>query len=294
MVIDPQTTPIPDLHQFMIAAVAPRPIAFVSTVDAEGRPNLAPYSFFNAFSSNPPIVVFSSNRRVQDGTTKDTLANVEATRECVINMVSFDIVNQMSIASVNFPKGVSEFVKAGLTPIKSDLVRAFRVAEAKVQMECQVQEILPLGTEGGAGHLVICRVIRLHINDDILDTEKRRIDPHKIDLVGRMGKFYYARASGDAVFEQTQTERPLVIGFDSLPQSILKSEVLTGNQIAQFAGLQALPPMADIVAIRDDVRVQKALRATPPLRGLHLLAQDELKKKNIEFATKVALLSEYL
>lgn len=294
LVIDPQTTPIPDLHQFMVSSVAPRPIAFVSTVDTEGVANLAPYSFFNAFSSNPPILVFSSNRRVQDGTTKDTLTNIEATRECVINVVSHNIAQQMSLTSVNFPSDVSEFDKAGLTPIASDLVRPFRVAESPVQMECRVEQILPLGTEGGAGHLIVCRVVRMHISEAVLDSEKRRIDPHKIDLVGRLGRFYYTRASGNAIFEIAQTERPLVLGFDNLPDSILKSEVLTGSNIAQIAALIELPAEADILAMKRDVRVQKSVVSGNKVRALHLLAQEALQKGNVAEGVKLALLADYL
>lgn len=294
LVIDPQTTPISDLHQFMVSSVAPRPIAFVSTVDTEGVANLAPYSFFNAFSSNPPILVFSSNRRVQDGTTKDTLTNIEATRECVINVVSHNIAQQMSLTSVNFPSDVSEFDKAGLTPIASDLVRPFRVAESPVQMECRVEQILPLGTEGGAGHLIVCRVVRMHISEAVLDSEKRRIDPHKIDLVGRLGRFYYTRASGNAIFEIAQTERPLVLGFDNLPDSILKSEVLTGSNIAQIAALIELPAEADILAMKRDVRVQKSVVSGNKVRALHLLAQEALQKGNVAEGVKLALLADYL
>lgn len=294
LVIDPQTTPTPDLHQFMVSSVAPRPIAFVSTVDTEGVANLAPYSFFNAFSSNPPILVFSSNRRVQDGTTKDTLTNIEATRECVINVVSHNIAQQMSLTSVNFPSNVSEFDKAGLTPIASDLVRPFRVAESPVQMECRVEQILPLGTEGGAGHLIVCRVVRMHISESVLDSEKRRIDPHKIDLVGRLGRFYYTRASGNAIFEIAQTERPLVLGFDNLPDSILKSEVLTGSNIAQIAALIELPAEADILAMKRDVRVQKSVVSGNKVRALHLLAQEALQKGNVAEGVKLALLADYL
>jgi flavin reductase (DIM6/NTAB) family NADH-FMN oxidoreductase RutF len=292
--LDPQTTPTPNFHQFMIGAIAPRPIALVSTVDAEGNPNLAPYSFFNAFSSKPPIIAFSTNRRVRDNSTKDTLSNIEETMSCVINVVSHSIARQASLASVNFPKNVSEFVKAGLTPIASEMVKAFRVKESPVQMECVVEQIVRLGTEGGAGNIVICRIVRMHINEQVMDAEMKRIDPHKIDLVGRMGRSYYARASGDAVYEIPQPELPLVIGFDGLPKSILTSEVLTGNSIAQIAGLTALPSKEDILSIKQDISVQKALILNKILRGLHLLAQEELKKGNTLMGAKLALLSEYL
>ncbi|MCB0595813.1 MAG: flavin reductase family protein, partial [Phaeodactylibacter sp.] len=175
-IIDPNTTSTEELHQYLVGTVAPRPIAFASTVDEEGRPNLAPYSFFNCFSSNPPILVFSSNRRVSNNTTKDTLHNVEKTGEVVINAVNFSIVRQMAVASMDYPQGVSEFEKAGLTPIPSDLVRPFRVKESPAQMECRVREILPMGEGGGAGHLIVCELLRLHISEEALD-EDGRINP---------------------------------------------------------------------------------------------------------------------
>jgi flavin reductase (DIM6/NTAB) family NADH-FMN oxidoreductase RutF len=292
--LDPQTTPTPDFHQFMIGAIAPRPIAFVSTVDKEGNSNLAPYSFFNAFSSKPPIIAFSSNKRVRDNSTKDTLSNIEDTMSCVINVVSYDIARQASLASVNFPKEVSEFEKAGLTPISSEMVKAFRVKESPVQMECVVEQIVRLGTEGGAGNLIICRIVRMHIDERVMDAEMKRIDPHRIDLVGRMGRFFYTRASGASVFEIPQPELPLVIGFDGLPKSILTSEVLTGNSIAQIAGLTELPSEEAILSIKQDINVQKILFSGNILRGLHLLAQEELNKGNTLLGAKLALLSEHI
>lgn len=290
--IDPQTTSTPDFYQFLIGSVAPRPIAFVSTMDKEGNTNLAPFSFFNAFSSKPPIVVFSVGKRVQDGTTKDTLSNVEETMECVINMVSHSIVRQMTLTAVNYPKGVNEFEKAGLTPLASDMVRPFRVKESPVQLECRVDRILPLGTEGGAGCLIICNVLCIHISEDVMDADKRRIDPQKIDLVGRLGRAYYTRASGDAIFEIVQPERPIVLGYDGLPLSIRQSEVLSGNNIAQIASLITLPPKEEILTLKKDNRVQKILYSGNILRGLHLLAQEELQKGNIDLGAKLALLGD--
>ncbi|NJN33725.1 MAG: flavin reductase family protein [Saprospiraceae bacterium] len=223
LIIDPQTTAQPDFYQYMIGAIAPRPIAFISTVDAEGNSNLAPYSFFNAVSSKPPFVVFSPARRATNNTTKDTLDNIEQTKECVINVVSHNIVRQMVLTSQNYPKGVDEFQKSGLTPLASDLVKPVRVAESPVQMECRVHQILPLGTEGGAGNIVVCEVVRMHINENVLD-ERGRIDPHKIDLVGRLGRANYVRASGNNIFDIVLPEKPLSLGYDSLPENILKSE----------------------------------------------------------------------
>jgi flavin reductase (DIM6/NTAB) family NADH-FMN oxidoreductase RutF len=293
-IIDPQTTPILDFYQFMIGSIGPRPIAFVSTMDKEGNANLAPYSFFNAISQNPPMVVFSAGRRVHDNTNKDTLENIEEMMECVINVVNYNIVRQMTLTSIRYPKGVSEFEKAGLTPIASDLVRPFRVKESPAQMECKVEQIIPLGTEGGAGHLMICTILRMHIDENVLDAEGKRIDPQKMDLVGRLGKSYYTRAYGNAIFEIIQGEKPTIIGFDSLPESIRKSEVLTGNNIAQIAGLTELPSKEDILMVKKDNRVQKTLFSGNILRGLHLLAQEELQKGNTDFGVKLALLGEYL
>ena len=269
LVIDPKQTPTRDLHQFLLGSVAPRPIAFVSTVDAEGRPNLAPYSFFNAFSSNPPILVFSSNRRVENNTTKDTLANVRATGEVVINMVNYAIVRQMAVTSVQFESGVSEFGKAGLTPIASDLVRPFRVKESPVHLECRVKEVLTLGEHGGAGHLVICEVLRMHIDEGVVD-ERNRIDPHKIDLMGRMGRAYYVRASGDAVHTIVQSVTDLTIGYDHLPEQIRHSKVLSGNNLGQLAGLTTAPTREEALALREsDERVRAILGSGDPLRELH-------------------------
>lgn len=244
----PEDLAIRDLHQFIVGAIAPRPIAFVSTVNEDGVQNLAPYSFFNAFSSNPPIFVFSSNRRVKGGTTKDTLHNVTANGEVVINVVNYDIVQQMAVASISYPADVSEFAKSGLTPIASDMVAPPRVKESPVQFECKVKEVITLGEHGGAGHLIICEVQCMHIDERVLD-ERGRIDPHKIDLVGRLGRAYYVRASGDAIFTVAQDQETIGIGFDQLPQHILTSSVLVGNDLAQLAG-QTQIPQAEAVQAR--------------------------------------------
>jgi len=185
--IDPKTAKTADVHQYLLGAVAPRPICFASTISTDGQANLAPYSFFNAFSSNPPMMVFSSNRRVADNTVKHTLENVEATKEVVINVVTHDILQQMALTSINFDENESEFDKSGLTPIASEMVKPYRVKESPVQMECKVTQIVPLGTEGGAGNLIFCEVLLMHIDESILDQDEK-IDPHKIDLMGRMGR----------------------------------------------------------------------------------------------------------
>jgi flavin reductase (DIM6/NTAB) family NADH-FMN oxidoreductase RutF len=238
--INPKEIATKDLHEFMLSSIAPRPIAFASTVNQEGQANLAPYSFFNCFSSNPPILVFSSNRRVRDNSTKDTLSNIEATREVVINVVSYNFVRQMALASIEYPSNISEFEKAGFTPIASETVKPFRVAESPAQYECKVKDIIPLGTEGGAGNLFICEVQLLHIHKAVLN-QQGKIDVNKIDLCGRMGANNYVRASGNAVFELNQPVNKLGIGFDRLPATIRFSKILTGNDLAQLAAIEQLP-----------------------------------------------------
>lgn len=292
-IIDPAVTPTKDLHQYLLGVVSPRPIAFVSTVDEAGVPNLAPYSFFNCFSSNPPTLVFSSNRRVANNTTKDTLHNIEVTREVVINAVSYSIVRQMAVTSIEYPHEVSEFEKAGLTPIPSDLVKPFRVKESPAQLECIVDQIITLGNEGGAGHLIICKVVRMHLNEDILD-EKDRINPHKIDLMGRMGRAFYVRASGEAVHKIFQPINQLGIGFDALPDHIRNSDILTGNNLGILAGMAQAPTKEEVLAIKSEKLVQKALVADDPIQALHLLAQKELSKENRDQAAKIVWLGEYI
>jgi len=285
LTIDPTQIPTKDLHQYILGAVSPRPIAFASTVSTDGIPNLAPYSFFNAFSSNPPILIFSSNRRVANNTTKDTLKNVEDTGEVVINVVPYAIVRQMALCSIEYDADVNEFEKAGFTPLPSERVRPFRVAESPVQMECVVEKILPLGEGGGAGNLIICRIVLMHIAEHIL-TDSGRIDPHKIDLMGRMGRFYYARASGDAVVEIIQKVTDLGVGFDALPEHVRHSTVLTGNELAQIAALMVLPDQAAVVA---DPRVQAALAANASRDALHRMAQAAIQENDVELAAKLVL-----
>jgi flavin reductase (DIM6/NTAB) family NADH-FMN oxidoreductase RutF len=272
--ITPGEIPTSDLHQFITGAVAPRPIAFASTIDNDGVANLAPYSFFNAFSSNPPILIFSSNRRVEGNTTKDTLSNVQANGEVVINVVTHDIVRQMALSSVDYAPNVDEFEKAGFTKLASDLVRPYRVAESPIQMECKVQQILPLGKDGGAGNLIICEIVRMHISEDVLTNG--RIDPQKIRLMARMGRFYYAEASGKAVTELVQRVDVIGVGFDQLPESARNSKVLTGNELAQIAALPALPTSAEINALleSDATLKTKTLAARHKLVRKALLAGD--------------------
>lgn len=290
--IDPVEIATKDLHQFILGAVTPRPIAFASTLSAEGVPNLAPFSFFNAFSSNPPILIFSANRRVSNNTTKDTLKNVEDTGEVVINVVPHRIVRQMALCSVEYGAEVNEFVKAGFTPLPSERIRPFRVAESPVQMECKVEKILPLGDKGGAGNLIICNIVLMHIAEEVLN-EKGRIDPHKIDLVARMGRFYYARASGDAIFEVVQEVTAIGIGFDGLPSGIRDSNILTGNNLGQLAALLALPSKEAAMALAaTDERVQQALSMKTAKTELFVYAKEALDRNEVELGSKLAVLAD--
>jgi flavin reductase (DIM6/NTAB) family NADH-FMN oxidoreductase RutF len=240
IVIDSKNTETKVLHQYLLGSIGPRPIAFASTMDRNGNPNLSPFSFFNVFSANPPVVIFSPARRVRDNSTKDTLANVIETKEVCINVVTYGLVEQASLASTEYPRYVNEFTKAGLTPLASDLIRPFRVKESPVQMECRVMEVISLGDHGGAGNLVMAEVLRIHINPEVLD-ENGMIDQTKIDLVGRMGGDWYVRAYGEALFEVEKPNRNLGIGVDMLPPSIRSSYILSGNDLGKLANVSAIP-----------------------------------------------------
>lgn len=275
------------LHAYLLGSVAPRPICFASTIDEDGNPNLSPFSFFNVFGSKPPILIFSPARRVRDNTTKHTLKNAIATKEVVINIVNYDMVQQMSLSSCEYPDGVSEFEKSGLTPVKSDFVKPFRVKESPVQIECRVNEVIETGTEGGAGNLIICEVLCMHINDEVLDADGK-IDPQKIDLVARMGGDYYARASGDAVFEVPKPNRELGIGVDGLPDAIKNSKVLTGNNLGLLGNSTSIPEQVDISDMRvADILKQYAEDEAGKADALHTYAKELLDKEDIEKAWQV-------
>ena len=243
--IDPKNLTVQKLHQYLLGAIGPRPIAFASTVDAEGKPNLAPFSFFNVFSANPPILIFSPARSGRTNTTKDTYNNVKVVPEVVINVVNYDIVHQMSLASSPYAPGVNEFEKAGFTALKSDNVKPFRVAESPVQFECKVNEVIELGTEGGAGNLIICEVVKIHIHDEVLDSNGM-IDQQKIDLVARMGGDWYSRANAESMFEITKPISTCGIGFDALPVDIKSSKVLSGNNLGHLAGIEKIPDETNV------------------------------------------------
>lgn len=278
------------LHAYLLGAVSPRPICFASTIDEDGNPNLSPFSFFNIFGAKPPVLIFSPARRVRDNTTKHTLENVLRTKEVVINVVSYAMVQQMSLASCEYPAGTNEFLKAGFTPLESTLIKPFRVAESPAQLECRVKEVIQTGTEGGAGNLVICELLCLHLNEAVLN-EAGQIDPHKIDLVARMGGDYYCRASGAAVFTVPKPNTTLGIGIDALPQSIRNSRVLTGNHLGLLGNSSAVPVVEKIT---NDERLTLLLReydtAPEALRGaLHQYAAELLDRGEVALAWEVLL-----
>lgn len=243
--IDPKDIEVPKLHRYLLGAVGPRPIAFASTIDENKVPNLAPFSFFNAFSANPPILVFSPARSGRTNTTKDTYNNVKKLPEVVINVVNYELVHQMSLASSPYPSDTDEFIKSGLTPIESEMVQPFRIKESPVQFECKVNEVIELGNQGGAGNLIICEVLKIHIDESVLD-EKGMIDQHKIDLVSRMGGNWYCRADENSMFEIPKPITTCGIGYDELPQDILSSEVLSANNLGQLAGIEKFPDETDV------------------------------------------------
>ena len=243
--LDPKELTVQRLHQLLLGAIGPRPIAFASTLDADGNANLAPFSFFNVFSANPPILVFSPARSGRTGQSKDTFNNAKAVPEVVINVVNYNMVHQMSLASSPYAPGVDEFIKAGFTPLASEKVAPFRVAQAPVQFECKVNQIIELGQEGGAGNLIICEVVQIHIQEELLN-ENGLIDQHKIDLVARMGGDWYCRANSASMFEIKKPITSCGIGYDALPQDIKSSQVLSANDLGQLAGIEELPNETDV------------------------------------------------
>lgn len=237
---NPKEISVPKMHGLLLDAVAPRPIAFASTIDLQGRVNLSPFSFFNVFSANPPIVVFSPARRGRDNSTKHTYENVLKVPEVVINIVNYNMVHQTSLASVEYPKGVNEFIKSGLTEVKSTMVKPPRVKESPVAFECKVTQVIPLGDQGAAGNLVICEVLLMHVNENIIG-ENGRIDPWKLDAVARMGQDYYCRAQGDNIFSVPKPGEKIKIGIDKLPEAIRNSKLFSMRELAILANVEKLP-----------------------------------------------------
>lgn len=283
MKLDPKDTKTAHLHGIMLGAVQPRPIAFASTIDEDGNVNLSPYSFFNVFSANPPVMIFSPARRVRDNTIKHTLINARATGEVVINVVNYDIVQQMSLSSTEYAAGVDEFVKAGLTAAPSDLVAPPRVAESPVQFECKVKEIVELGQEGGAGNLIICEVVMVHVNDDVLDADGK-IDQIKIDTVARMGGNWYCR-SKDAMFEVPKPLATLGVGVDALPDHARNSDILTGNDLGKLGNVENVPDRDAVIAFAKAEKLP-----TLSIEEKHKRAHELVLQGNIIDAWKILLL----
>jgi flavin reductase (DIM6/NTAB) family NADH-FMN oxidoreductase RutF len=274
--------------------VAPRPICLASTIDKNGNVNLSPFSFFNAFSVNPPVCVFSPSRRVRDNTTKHTLGNIQQVPECVINIVSYDMVQQVSLSSVEYPLGVNEFIKSGLTELPSELVKPPRVAEAPVQFECVVNDIISLGNTPGAGNLIIAEIKLIHIKEDILNAAGL-IDQEKIDLVARLGGDWYCRVTGDNLFKVAKPVSTIGIGVDAIPYSIRNSKVLTGNNLGQLGNVEVLPTDDDIEAYAQTNEIKDLFDATigdsqTRELQLHLKAKQLLDTGLVNDAWKVLLM----
>lgn len=285
--INPNEIPAAKLQGYLQSSVGPRPIAFASTISSDGTPNLSPFSFFNVFSSNPPVLVFSPARRVRDNTIKHTLINCNDTREVVINVVNYGIVQQMSLSSTEYPDGVNEFLKSGLTMLESDVVKPFRVAESPVQFECKVNDIISLGTEGGAGNLIICEVVKLHISENILD-ESGNIDQEKIDLVSRMGGNWYSR-SNQGLFEIPKPLATLGIGVDNIPDFIKESDIFDGNDLGMLGNIEAIPTEEEIaIFVAQNFSVKGILSAADETK-IHQKAKEYLNKQDALSAWKVLL-----
>lgn len=271
-----------EVQSILQSAIAPRPICFASTIDAEGNANLSPFSFFNLFSANPPILIFSPARRVRDNTIKHTLENILEVPEVCINMVSYDMVWQTSLASTEYEKGVDEFEKSGFTKEGSISIKPYRVKESPVQMECKVIEVKPLGTEGGAGNLVICEINLIHISNTILDDEKKHIVQDKIDLVARLGGDWYCRASGEALFEIEKPIKNKGIGVDAISDDIRNSNILTGNDLGQLGNVEALPTLEDINSVSPNIAKKSTFEK-------HKMAHELLEQRLVVEAWKILL-----
>lgn len=285
--VEPKDITTVQVQAYLQSAVGPRPIAFASTIDEDGNPNLSPFSFFNVFSANPPILIFSPSRRVRDNTIKHTLINADATREVVINVVNFDMVQQTSLSSTEYADGVNEFLKAGFTAIPSDMVRPFRVAESPVQFECKVNDIISLGNQGGAGNLVICEVVKIHVSEAVLD-KNGAIDQYKIDLVSRMGGNWYSRAN-QGLFEVPKPLTTLGIGVDEIPDFVKESPVFDGNDLGMLGNVEALPTTEEIDAfVNENFAVKGVLSADDVLKQ-HQKAKEYLINNEVLSAWKVLL-----
>jgi flavin reductase (DIM6/NTAB) family NADH-FMN oxidoreductase RutF len=285
--INPHDLSTAQLQAYLQCAVAPRPIAFASTINAKGQPNLSPFSFFNVFSANPPILIFSPARRVRDNSIKHTLMNVQELQEVVINVVDYAMVQQMSLASTEYAEGVNEFVKAGFTPIPSMLVKPYRVQEAPVQFECKVNQVIALGNQGGAGNLVICEVLKMHISEAILD-DKGAIVQEKLDLVARLGGNWYSRANA-GLFEVPKPLTTLGIGVDAIPDFVKNSGLFSGNDLGLLANIDALPSPEEVaIFVKQNFELKAVLSADEPIKQLQL-ALRYVQENEVESAWKVLL-----
>lgn len=294
MTIDPNEISVAHFHSYLLGAVSPRPIAFVSTVDRDGNVNLSPFSFFNVFSANPPVLIFSPARRVRDNTTKHTLDNVLEHPECAVSIVSYGMVQQMSLSSTEYEKGVNEFVKAGFKEGTSKLIKPPVIVDSPISFECKVLEVKPLGDEGGAGQLVICEVLLMHIQEQVLN-ENGAIDPHKLDPVGRMGADWYVRASGDALFEVPKPIKNKGIGVDKIPNHISKSTVLTSNHLGLLGNVEKLPSAEILKDFANEPEIRAILDSFDDEENteleLHKLAADLLNEGEVDTAWKVLMIS---
>ncbi|MDR0195404.1 MAG: flavin reductase family protein [Myroides sp.] len=285
--LEPKDISVVELQRLMQTSIGPRPIALASTVDADGRPNLSPFSFFNMVSTNPPILVFSPSRRVRDNTNKHTLFNVQGNLQVVINVVTYDMVQQTSLSSTEYQDGVNEFIKSGLTMVPSDIVKPFRVKESPVQYECVVQEVIGLGNEGGAGNLVICEVVKIHVNEDVLD-ENGQIDQHKIDLVARMGANWYTRAN-EGIFEVEKPLTTLGLGVDALPTGVVESSVFSGNDLGVLGNIEQLPSKDEVLSfVNSNVELKEILTSKNQINKFKL-AKKYLEENNVPLAWKTIL-----
>lgn len=290
----PSDVSVPHLHAFLQSGVAPRPIAFVSSMDAAGVQNLSPFSFFNIFGSNPPIAIFSPARRVRGNTIKHTLENVREVPEVVINIVNYPMVQQTSLASTEYAKGVNEFEKSGFTAIPSETVRPARVKESPMQLECEVMQVIETGTEGGAGNLIVCKIKMVHVSENVLGADGQ-IDQQKIDLVARLGGNWYVRASGDALFEVAKPLTTIGIGVDALPEKIRLSSTLTGNDLGRLGNTEQLPTTEEINEFVQSGSAEEICREFGLSYGeigtrSHELAHKLLEKERVEEAWKVLLM----
>ncbi|NNJ89686.1 MAG: flavin reductase family protein [Eudoraea sp.] len=285
--VHPKELSTSQLHGYLLGAVGPRPIAFASTLDNNGRPNLSPFSFFNVFSANPPVLIFSPARRVRNNTTKHTLENILATKEVVINVVNYDMVQQMSLASTEYGEGENEFIKSGLTMVPSDIVGPFRVGESPVQFECKVTKVEPLGEEGGAGNLIFSEVVKIHIKKSILDPQGG-IDQSKIDQVARMGGNWYSRAK-EGMFEVPKPLSTRGIGVDSLPETIRTSAVLSGNDLGMLGNVETLPGREEVATFVDQ---HPELKDMAVQQDLHKKAKEFLMNNDVSSAWKVLMIKQ--